>query len=227
MSAFIFNVTFDCAQPRKLAGFWSKVTDYTPITERDDFVALQAPDKRGVQHILFFQVPEPKIAKNRVHLDLAAKDPGEEIERLVALGRVPRRERNELDGHARSGGERVLCRLSPPTETVTIGHRRTDVTSETAALPGDSLHYCFWRIKIRARSGWHEAEPNLPLGIVHVEVHQHYGLPCAECRTTPKHGKSDRGADERGENVVSPMTRRAVSMLISIITREQSVQSIF
>ena len=86
MSAFIFNVTFDCAEPRKLAEFWSKVTDYIPITERDDFVALQAPDKRGVQHILFFQVPEPKIAKNRVHIDLAAKDPGEEIERLVALG---------------------------------------------------------------------------------------------------------------------------------------------
>lgn len=114
-----------------------------------------------------------------------------------------------------------------PTETVTIGHRRTDVGSETAALRGDSLHYDFWRIKNRARSGWHEAEPNLPLGIVHIEVHQHHGLPCAECRTTPKHGKSDRGADERGENVVSPMTRRAVSMLISIITREESVQSIF
>ena len=86
MSAFIFNVTFDCAEPRKLAGFWSKVTDYILITERDDFVALQAPDKRGVQHILFFQVSEPKIAKNRVHIDLAAKNPGEEIERLVALG---------------------------------------------------------------------------------------------------------------------------------------------
>jgi uncharacterized protein (UPF0254 family) len=49
-------------------------------------VALQAPDKRGVQHILFFQVPEPKITKNRVHVDLAAKNPEEEIERLVALG---------------------------------------------------------------------------------------------------------------------------------------------
>jgi hypothetical protein len=113
------------------------------------------------------------------------------------------------------------------TETLTIGHRRTDVRGETAALRGNLLHSDFWRIKTRARSGWHEAEPNLPLGIVHIEVHQHHGLPCAECGATPKHGKGDRGADERGEHVVSPMTLRAVSMLISIITRQQSVQSIF
>ena len=45
-----------------------------------------SPRQEGRSHILFFQVPEPKIAKNRVYIDLAAKDPGEEIERLVALG---------------------------------------------------------------------------------------------------------------------------------------------
>ena len=49
-------------------------------------MALQAPDKGGVQHILFFQVPEPKTTKNRVHIDLAAKDPTDEVERLVGLG---------------------------------------------------------------------------------------------------------------------------------------------
>jgi hypothetical protein len=86
MSAFIFNVTFDCADPRGLASFWSDVTDYAMVMERDDFVALQAPDKRGVRRILFVKVPEPKVAKSRVHVDLAAKEPEAEIERLVALG---------------------------------------------------------------------------------------------------------------------------------------------
>ena len=57
MSSFIFNVTFDAADPRRLAAFWSEVTGYTTVAERDDFVALQAPDKRGVRRILFFQVP--------------------------------------------------------------------------------------------------------------------------------------------------------------------------
>jgi Glyoxalase-like domain len=86
MSSFIFNVTFDCSDPRGLATFWSAVTGYRPVTERQDFVALRAPDKRGVRQILFFKVPEPKVAKSRVHVDLAARDPEQEIERLVALG---------------------------------------------------------------------------------------------------------------------------------------------
>ncbi len=86
MSSFIFNVTFDAADPRRLAAFWSEVTGYTTVAERDDFVALQAPDKRGVRRILFFQVPEPKVAKSRMHVDLASRDPAVEVARLVALG---------------------------------------------------------------------------------------------------------------------------------------------
>ena len=54
--------------------------------EREDFVALEAPDKRGIRRMLFFQVPEPKMAKNRMHVDLASKDPAAEVDRLVALG---------------------------------------------------------------------------------------------------------------------------------------------
>jgi hypothetical protein len=80
------NVTFDCADPRRLAAFWAAVTGYHPVIERDDFVALSAPDKRGVRGILFFQVPEPKSVKNRMHVDLASRDPAAEIDRLVALG---------------------------------------------------------------------------------------------------------------------------------------------
>lgn len=86
MSAFIFNVTFDSADPRTHAAFWSAVTGYEPLVEEDDFVTLQAPDKRGVRRILFFRVPEPKTAKNRMHVDLASKDPGSEVARLVELG---------------------------------------------------------------------------------------------------------------------------------------------
>lgn len=86
MSAFIFNVTFDSAEPRTHAAFWSAVTGYEPLVEEDDFVTLQAPDKRGVRRILFFRVPEPKTAKNRMHVDLASKDPESEVARLVELG---------------------------------------------------------------------------------------------------------------------------------------------
>ena len=86
MSAFIYNVTFDCADPRRLAAFWSAATGYAVTDERDDFVRLGAPDKRGVRQILFFRVPEPKEGKNRLHVDLAAREPQDEIERLLGLG---------------------------------------------------------------------------------------------------------------------------------------------
>jgi predicted enzyme related to lactoylglutathione lyase len=86
VSSFIFNVTFDCTEPRSLARFWADVTGYTVVEERDDFARLEAPDKRGVRHILFFRVPEPKITKNRVHVDLASREPEAEIARLVKLG---------------------------------------------------------------------------------------------------------------------------------------------
>ena len=62
--------------------------------------------------------------------------------------------------------------------------------------------------------------------IVDVEVHQYYGLPGAERRTTPGHRQSDRGAYERGEDVVGPVTERTVGMPVSIITRQQPVQSV-
>ncbi|HEX7096920.1 MAG TPA: VOC family protein [Acidimicrobiales bacterium] len=86
MSAFIYNVTFDCADPRSLARFWSAVTGYEPDVELDEFVRLKAPDNRGVRRILFFRVPEPKTVKNRMHVDLATRDPDEEIQRLLSLG---------------------------------------------------------------------------------------------------------------------------------------------
>jgi len=86
VSSFIFNVTFDCADPRALARFWSSAIGYPIAEERDDYARLEAPDSRGLRHVLFFRVPEPKSSKNRVHVDLASRTPEAEIERLLALG---------------------------------------------------------------------------------------------------------------------------------------------
>jgi catechol 2,3-dioxygenase-like lactoylglutathione lyase family enzyme len=86
MSAFIHNVTFDASDPRMLGRFWSQVTGYAVVDERDEFVRLRAPDARGVRQILFLQVDDPTPGKNRVHVDLAAPLPQDEIERLLRLG---------------------------------------------------------------------------------------------------------------------------------------------
>lgn len=101
MSSFIFNVTFDCADPERMAAFWSQAIGYQRLALKsddldDDVVALESPDHRGVRRLLFFKVPEPKTVKNRVHVDLATQHPDAEIARLVGLGatRVEYLERN-------------------------------------------------------------------------------------------------------------------------------------
>jgi hypothetical protein len=86
MSAFIHNVTFDAKDPRLLGRFWSQVTGYGVVDERDEFVRLRAPDARGIRQILFLRVEDPTPGKNRVHVDLAARAPQVEIERLLRLG---------------------------------------------------------------------------------------------------------------------------------------------
>lgn len=86
MPAYIYNVTFDAKQPRRLGRFWSEVTGYRVVDERDDFVKLRSPDPPGVCHLLFMGVDDPSPGKNRMHVDLAAREPDEEIKRLVGLG---------------------------------------------------------------------------------------------------------------------------------------------
>ena len=58
--------------------------------EDDPSVLVEGPP--GRPRYFFVLVPEGKVVKNRVHLDLAADDPAAEVARLVALGAVAVRE---------------------------------------------------------------------------------------------------------------------------------------
>ncbi|NED94735.1 VOC family protein [Phytoactinopolyspora alkaliphila] len=125
------QVTFDAHDPRALSIFWRDVLGYVhpappgvelaegadtvaawddflertgvPEEQRNSASALEDPDGSGPR-LFFQQVPEDKVAKNRVHLDVRAA-PGlegearmvaleAECDRLVALGatRVRRHE---------------------------------------------------------------------------------------------------------------------------------------
>jgi Glyoxalase-like domain len=120
------QVTFDAADPPKLAAFWGETIGYKeqdppegfaswqawaeangiPRETWGDYAALVDPD--GVGPRLYFQrVPEPKTAKNRVHLDLSVSGgrgtpPAEArariaaaVERAVAAGATKVREVDE------------------------------------------------------------------------------------------------------------------------------------
>ncbi|GAA4614990.1 VOC family protein [Saccharopolyspora hordei] len=96
------QITFDCAEPERLARFWCEVLGYVvPPPPRgfdswEDFDRSLPPDQQGrafacvdpdgVGPRLFFQrVPEGKVAKNRLHLDVRVGTGLVGEERLAAL----------------------------------------------------------------------------------------------------------------------------------------------
>ena len=106
------QVAIDCHDPDRLAAFWSEVLDYPPRTPSagSDWATLEDPAGAGPS-ILFHRVPEAKITKNRVHLDIRLA-PGipprttrplvdAEVSRLVALGATHlRTDEDETDYYA-------------------------------------------------------------------------------------------------------------------------------
>jgi hypothetical protein len=109
------QITFDCADPARLAAFWAEALGYkiqdppegfdsweqaleamgVPVEDRNSASAVVDPESAGPR-VYFQRVPEGKQVKNRVHLDVRAA-PGlagdermaaleAEAERLVARG---------------------------------------------------------------------------------------------------------------------------------------------
>lgn len=99
MQVSIRNVAFDCADPYRLAQFWSQVLD-APMADEDGpgdpEVTLLRP---GGPNFYFQRVAEPKAVKNRVHVCLQPdilRDSA--VDRIVALGATMRADRREPDG---------------------------------------------------------------------------------------------------------------------------------
>ena len=81
------TLTFDCADPMQVATFWAAAMGYRLDPDSDDEAAYLADPSGATQGLYFQRVPEPKVAKNRVHLDLRPSGTmAEEVERLRTLG---------------------------------------------------------------------------------------------------------------------------------------------
>jgi hypothetical protein len=80
------NVTLDCADPIKVATFWSAALG-RPIDDdaSDGFASIGRDDESQVGWF-FVHVPEGKQVKNRVHVDMHADDREAAVERLISLG---------------------------------------------------------------------------------------------------------------------------------------------
>jgi catechol 2,3-dioxygenase-like lactoylglutathione lyase family enzyme len=96
-----FQVTFDCAEPERVARFWCEVLGYVVPPPPDGFASWDEydgvpPERRGATFAcvdpsgvgarLFFQrVPEGKVVKNRLHLDVRVGTGLVGDERVAAL----------------------------------------------------------------------------------------------------------------------------------------------
>ena len=79
------GLVLDCADPDRLAEFWSAAIGYTTVGGAGSYVLLV--DAAGQQPKLLLQrVDEPKTAKNRMHVDIETPAVDEEVARLEALG---------------------------------------------------------------------------------------------------------------------------------------------
>jgi predicted enzyme related to lactoylglutathione lyase len=84
MSLNVEMVTFDCADPAELAGWWAeqfegKIQELIP----GEFIAVIRSDG---PRLGFQKVADPTPGKNRVHLDFGAADVDAEVHRLAAAG---------------------------------------------------------------------------------------------------------------------------------------------
>jgi hypothetical protein len=87
------QIAIDCDEPHRLAAFWAAVLEYELMDPPDGYaswaehsraqaeepgeawIKIADPDRRGPT-LLFHRVPEAKVVKNRVHLDVKAPDDG-------------------------------------------------------------------------------------------------------------------------------------------------------
>jgi hypothetical protein len=78
-------LVLDCAEPDPLANFWVAALGYRRRPFHPPYVELTDPTGRWPV-LLLRQVPEPKVGKNRMHLDIRVPDMAAEVARLTALG---------------------------------------------------------------------------------------------------------------------------------------------
>jgi hypothetical protein len=100
MASRLTEISLDCRDPDLLADFWTAALDWVVLDRepglveigpvRDvDQALLDAVRAGPVPPTMFLAVvPEDKVVKNRMHLDLSPVDRSrdEEVERLLALG---------------------------------------------------------------------------------------------------------------------------------------------
>lgn len=91
MTAFVSHTTIDCRNAYELSEWWKPVLGYVDLDGDPNLPGHEEcmiRDPETGHRLLFIEVPDDKVVKNRVHLDLAPRRArrDEEVEVLIGLG---------------------------------------------------------------------------------------------------------------------------------------------
>lgn len=70
----IGNIAIDCNDLDAMKAFWARLTGYSELYAEDTFAILGNPEKMGWTKLFVQKVPEPRVGKNRLHIDLYVPD---------------------------------------------------------------------------------------------------------------------------------------------------------
>ncbi|CAI9398813.1 VOC family protein [Nocardioides sp. T2.26MG-1] len=93
MTAFVAHTTIDCRNAYELSEWWKRVLGYVDLDGDPNLPGHEEcmiRDPETGHRLLFIEVPEEKVGKNRLHLDLRPRSGTRdaEVERLLAHGAV-------------------------------------------------------------------------------------------------------------------------------------------
>ena|ERR1700722_2153531 len=98
MASRLTEVIIDCHDLDGMTEFWCAVLGYERANSGDGWIAIRSPGPEPSEEMLvaapqapalaFVEVPEDKVRKNRVHIDVTPTDrsQGDEVDRLTKLG---------------------------------------------------------------------------------------------------------------------------------------------
>ena len=77
MTSYISHTTIDCANAYELSEWWKPVLGYVDIEDDPNLPGHEEcmiRDPETGHQLLFIEVPEEKVVKNRIHLDLRPRE---------------------------------------------------------------------------------------------------------------------------------------------------------
>ncbi|MEZ5236883.1 MAG: VOC family protein [Acidimicrobiia bacterium] len=91
----------DCADPHRLADFWQAAIGFsTRVGDGTPYITLSGADgDKVMNHLTLQKVPEAKVAKHRLHLDLFVSDRPATVARLQGLGATVLSDPDGAEGH--------------------------------------------------------------------------------------------------------------------------------